>query len=309
MVSTSNIIPIKVDDFENRINQESDRQEPDSSLFEFFSRAASDETGIFHIWDEQDLKQLPLSQCMIQAVNPLSEGPAELLPKVVCAGLTHIEGKREAGLVGIEMYISKFIESSFLRAEDKSFPSLLGIGTGETIAEGICRGLQNFLEKKLKKRAAGQMYRVKLGPINDPQCQFYLQSLTVLNGVPAISLQEDLFGFPIVQVHSNHRRYAKPGLNLTLALRNALKEALMETQNETDSKKRQAIGPAVLLKRDNEPEIPSCEKITPLELVKTSEMVIKQHKKQLVIYDLTFDPFIKEQMSGVYGVWLQEEET
>ena len=309
LVTTSNISPLVVDDFEKRLNQESDRLEPPGSLFEFFSRAASVETGIFHIWDEQDLKQLPLSQCMIQAVNPLSEGPADLLPKVVCAGLTHEAAKREAGLIGIEMYTSKLIESSFLRVKDKSLPSSLGIGTGETFAEGVCRGLQNFLEKKLKKRETGQLYRVKLGPVDDPQCQFFLQSLTVLNGVPSISLQEDLFGFPVVQVHYINRWYAKPGLNLTLALRATLKEALMEAQNETDFTKRQAMGPAVLLKRDEELEIPSCEKIAPLEIVKTSEMVLKHQKKQLVVYDLTFDPFIKQQMSGVYGVWLQEGET
>ena len=41
----------------------------------------------------------------------MSEGPAELLPEVVCSGFTHEEAKREAGLTGIEMYVSQMIDS------------------------------------------------------------------------------------------------------------------------------------------------------------------------------------------------------
>ena len=74
---------------------------------EYFSRLTSEETGIFHTWEERNLTQLPLAQCYVQAVNPVSEGPADLLPEVVCAGFTHEEAKREAGLTGIEMYVSQ----------------------------------------------------------------------------------------------------------------------------------------------------------------------------------------------------------
>ena len=91
------------------------------------------------------MAQLPLSQCLVQAVNPLSEGPATLLPEVICAGLTHEEAKRHAGLTGIEMYVSKWIDSKV--PED-----FIGIGAGETIEEAICRGLQAYLDEKLRSR-------------------------------------------------------------------------------------------------------------------------------------------------------------
>ena len=77
---------------------------------EYFSLLTSEETGIFHTWEERNLKQLPLSQCYVQVANPVSEGPADLSPEVVCPGFTHEEAKREAGLTGIEMYVLQMIQ-------------------------------------------------------------------------------------------------------------------------------------------------------------------------------------------------------
>ena len=45
-----------------------------------------------------------------------------LLPEVICAGLTHEEAKRNAGLTGIEMYVSKWIDS-FVRNQDDHIDS------------------------------------------------------------------------------------------------------------------------------------------------------------------------------------------
>ncbi len=75
----------------------------------FFDSLTSKEAGIFHVWDEQDSYQLPLSQCYIQVATPLSDGPTPLLPLMTCSGLTHNETRREAGLTGIETYVAEII--------------------------------------------------------------------------------------------------------------------------------------------------------------------------------------------------------
>ena len=107
LVTSTSVSPRLVEDLDLRIKQEGKRNNASSNLLEYFSGLTSEETGIFHSWEERNLSQLPLAQCYVQAVNPVSEGPADLLPEVVCAGFTHEEAKREAGLTGIEMYVSK----------------------------------------------------------------------------------------------------------------------------------------------------------------------------------------------------------
>lgn len=114
-----------------------------NGLLPYFNQLTSAETGIFHVWEEGDLKQLPLAQCRVQSSDPLSEGPAELLPEIVCTGLTHEEARREAGLTGIEVYASRMVDLliSKLRPHQEEF---VGVGAGETVAEGVCRGLQKM---------------------------------------------------------------------------------------------------------------------------------------------------------------------
>ena len=151
------------------LKQERGRKEPPSNLLEYFSLLTSEETGIFHTWEERNLTQLPLSQCYVQAVNPVSEGPADLLPEVVCSGFTHEEAKREAGLTGIEMYVSQMIKG-FSDQKDKDDVNIaegfIGIGAGETIEEAVCRGLQAYLEEELRNRKIDQLntiFHVQLG--------------------------------------------------------------------------------------------------------------------------------------------------
>ena len=117
LVTTKSVAPRLVEDLDVRIKQEGKRNNASSKLLEYFSGLTSEEIGIFHTWEERNLTQLPLAQCYVQAVNPVSEGPADLLPEVICAGLTHEEAKRNAGLTGIEMYVSKWIDS-FVRNQN-----------------------------------------------------------------------------------------------------------------------------------------------------------------------------------------------
>jgi putative thiazole-containing bacteriocin maturation protein len=300
---TSKSKPELVEDLEARLQQESEREEQEGWLLEYFSRLTSKEIGIFHTWEERNLPQLPLSQCYVQAVNPVSAGPAELLPEVICSGMTHEEARRNAGLNGIEMYVSKLIDSKELGSK-----GFIGIGSGDTVAEAVCRGLQACLDEEFKNRKGDHtVFRLPLGAIEDKRCRFYLNALTTLKGSPAIGLKEDVLGFPVVWVRSNGRWYMRAGLNTTLALRNTLQQALMDAQNKITSRTRQETEPVLYLeKTDTKLEIPACEEMNQSELLQASIQVLNRNNKQLFVYDLSIEPFLKQGLAGVYGVQLRE---
>jgi putative thiazole-containing bacteriocin maturation protein len=313
VVTNKSISPRMVDDLDLRLKQERIKKEPSTSLLEYFSLLTSKDTGIFHIWEERNLKQLPLSQCYVQAVNPVSEGPADLLPDVICSGFTHEEAKKEAGLTGIEMYVSQLIKR-FRNQKDKdavNIPGgLIGIGAGETIAEAVCRGLQGYLDEELRNRKADQqIFHLQLGTVEDQQCRFYLNALTTLNGAPKIGLKEDILGFPVIWVRSNGRWYTKAGLNTTLALRNALQHALFDAQNQVNSTDRNAESAVFLKEKEFKLEIPSCADTTQLEILESSIQLLNRNSKRLFVYDLAFEPFLKQELAGVYGVQVREEES
>lgn len=312
LTSNNEISPKLVEDLDGLLDIEIQRNEPPPNILEYFSLLTSQGTGIFHTWEERNLSQLPLAQCYVQAVDPLSEGPAELLPEVICGGFTHQEALREAGLTGIETYAARWIDSN-LQDGMKIPEGFLGIGAGETVAEAVCRGLQACLDHRLKNRKAEKSsisYRLKMGRIEDRRCRFYFHALTTLNGVPSIGMEEDLLGFPVIWIRSKGQLYTKAGLNITLALRSALKEALLDAQNKVKVNERQTPEGAVFLKlNESKLEIPSCEEITHLELLRSSIQVIKQANKQLDVYDFSFESFLKEELAGVFGVQLREGET
>ena len=320
LATSRSVTPRLVEDLDLRLKQESDRNDSPSNLLEYFSRLTSEEIGIFHTWEERNLTQLPLSQCYVQAVNPVSEGPAELLSEVVCAGLTHEEAKRDAGLTGIEMYVSQMIDSNVLGFRNQkdhvgaNIPEgFIGIGAGGTIEEAVCRGLQVYLDEELRKRKVDQLnkiFHLQLGSIEDRHCRFYLNGLTTLNGSPTIGLKEDILGFPVIGVRSNGRWYTRAGLNTTLALRNALQQALLDTQSQVNSLVRQDMESVVFLeKKETKLEIPSCDEMTQLELLQSSIQVLNQNSKRLFVYDLAFEPFLKQELAGVFGVQVREEES
>jgi putative thiazole-containing bacteriocin maturation protein len=304
-----------VQDLDLRLKQNSNCDDP-SRMFHYFTQLTSTESGIFHIWEEGGLKQLPLSQCCVQTVNPLSEGPADLLPKVVCTGLTHEEARREAGLTGIEAYVTQmkdFLVKTSLNDEEIAPQEFIGVGAGETIAEGVCRGLQRCLEEKLNKRQVHQrerIFRVSLGSVEDEHCRFYLQALTTMHGPPTIGWGEKVFGFPVLWVGTNGRWYGSAGLSRTMALRRALQQAIMDAQNQAASLGIQALEASSILLYEKEPlrlEIPACEESAQLELLQSAMQVLKRNSTRLLVFDLTMEPFLKEELAGVFGVLLREE--
>ena len=236
------------------------------------------------------------------------------MPEVVCSGFTHEEAKREAGLTGMEMYVSQMIKG-FSDQQDKDDVNIaegfIGIGTGETIEKAVCRGLQAHLEKKLRKRKMSQrntIFHVQLEKIEDPHCRFYVNALTTLHGAPTIGLENEMLSFPVIWVRSEERWYTSIGLNTTLALRSALQQALLDTQKQLYSTDRKAETVIFPEEKEVKLEIPSCEEITKLELLQSSIQILNRNSKRLFVYDLTFEPFLKQELAGVFGVQVREEE-
>jgi putative thiazole-containing bacteriocin maturation protein len=183
------------------------------------------------------------------------------------------------------------------------------------MAEGVCRGLQRCLDEELGKRQADRresIFRVQLGTVEDEHCRYYLQALTTMHRAPIIGLGEKVSGFPVVWVGTGGRWYGRAGTNITMALRKALQQALMDGQNQTISHMPQAVAVSAVRSNETGPvrlEIPSCEGMTHLELFQSALQVLKQSSLRLSVFDLAIEPFLKEELAGVFGVQLREEES
>jgi putative thiazole-containing bacteriocin maturation protein len=316
---TGDITVRRVQDFDKILQNDLsiDRQ---SNLLLFFNQLTSKESGLFHIWDEEDLKQLPLAQCYVQAIDPLTEGPAKLLPKQICSGLTHQEARQESALAGIEAYIIQMVPLFFKsQSQNKEIgrnlelQNFIGVGTGETFAEGVSRGLQRCLEEELKKQLLNHKisaFPVQLNVVEDNRCRFYLQALTTIQGSPIIALGEEVNGFPVVWLGINDRWYGSVGLNVTLALRRAVQQALMRAQNSTTYQTTQVLEVSSIHLEESAPlsiEIQSYEETAQFESVQKAMEILKMNRKQLFIYELEVEPFFKEILAGVFGVLIREE--
>ncbi|MBE1446781.1 putative thiazole-containing bacteriocin maturation protein [Paenibacillus sp. OAS669] len=275
-------------------------------LLSYMSRLTSPQSGILHLWEEGDLRQLPLSQCRVQAVDPLSEGPAALLPEQIGVGLTHEEARREAGLLGIEAYVARWAEKLVHTNE------VIGIGAGATRAEGIVRGLQAHLSQQqsmqLRKRVPSAA-RVPAGRVEDERCRYYLQQLSAWRRDPVIAFGEEIAGFPAVWVGFGDGWYGGSGLNKTAALRKALQGALLGLQNGSVPPADQVqTASSVRIVREVPGEItfPSIEGWSHSRSMQEALETISSQGKQLFVVDLAVEPFLKEELQGVFGVLLRE---
>ncbi|CAN7455692.1 putative thiazole-containing bacteriocin maturation protein [Peribacillus frigoritolerans] len=304
-----------IEDFERRLEQNSDPVEP-GKVFMYFSRLTSAESGIFHRWDEGDLKQLPLAQCRVQVVDPLSSGPAGLLPEIIRSDLTHEEARRETGLAGVEAYASRTLSQLVatlppLQGADEIKESI-GVGAGETFTECVCRGLQSSLETEFLNKGFNQekLVTVQLSQVEDERCRYYLQALTRLQGDPIIALGEEVYGFPVVWAGTNDGWSGAVGLNVTIALRNALQKAVMKVQNQTVCLTAPGLVASPVLEEEKvNLVIPSCGVKGNFELVQSAIQVLKKNSKRICVFELKLEPLLKEEMAGVFGVFLREEES
>ncbi|GAA3404816.1 bacteriocin maturation protein [Paenibacillus hodogayensis] len=287
---------------------ERESEETNDDWFARWSGLTSKHTGIFHRWEEEELQQFPLAQCRVQAVDPVSGGPAALLPAVVCGGLTHEEARWEAAWAGIEAYVSR------LAVALVGAVSFDGIGAGESVAEAIARGLQACLDKRLAKRsavdgpAAGS---VRIDMVQDERCRFYWHCLTKLRGQPDVRVGPDVAGFPVIWVGTGECWYGRADLNVTWALRNALQTALLDAQNPGAADLRShgvlKVG-AALEGREalRGAVIPSCaERATP-DVVRHALSLLHRSGLKLEASDLALEPFLKERSGAVLGVFLRE---
>lgn len=294
-----------VEDIHVKLEQRTENRDP-NSLLVHFNQLTSKVSGIFHKWEEGDLKQLPLSQCSVQVANPLAEGPAELLKEMVCSALTHQEARIEAGLTGIEMYVSRM-------ADILDLPSQVKVAAGVMFAEGVCRGLQKCLEEELIRQSREPSYSVsivKLRKVEDQRCRFYLQSLTTMQGAPTIALGESVSGFPVVWVGTRDGWYGSVDMNRNLALRNALQQAIANGQNHGESETPQTLEVPTLFLDKIDPQnidIPACEDRIQSDDLKEAIEVLRRNRKQLQVYELDVEPVLKQESVGVFGVLVQEE--
>ncbi|CDN42919.1 putative thiazole-containing bacteriocin maturation protein [Paenibacillus sp. P22] len=292
-----------------------------SELLPFFSQLTSTETGLFHLWEEGELRQLPLSQCRVQPVDPLSVGPALLLPEKICNGYTHEEARREAGLSGIEAYVSRMAanvqtdqayEESGL-SDVPGFDKITSVGAGETMEEGVCRALQKYLMNariKAYEARTPSIKLVKLSQVEDERCRYYINALTAMQESPTFGLGEAVSGFPVVWLQANGRWYDAADLNVTRALRSVLMTALLDAQNKADplaGKGHHMSSIHVKEAAMDSISIPACDPLKHREVLQAAVRHLNRSRKLLLVFDLTPEPFLKEKLAGVYGISLREE--
>ncbi len=283
-------------------------QHTSTDIFRFFDSLTSKEAGIFHVWDEQDSYQLPLSQCYIQVATPLSDGPAPLLPLMTCSGLTHNEARREAGLTGIETYVAEIIHRLIPEHND------IGIGAGETMTEGFYRALQQHLNNKLYERQSHmleELTTIDLTDIHDKHCRFYYDALATIHETPKIAMSEEILSFPVIWVGINDRWYGASNINMTLALRNALQLSLLHIQSEETPYRANILPESSIILYDTDSfrvEIQAEEEIPSVQSLQLALQHLEEHNFYPFVFDLAIEPFLKENLDGVYGVLIAKED-
>nr|WP_081841045.1 putative thiazole-containing bacteriocin maturation protein [Alicyclobacillus macrosporangiidus] len=312
--------PVPVADLERKLGA-ADEPSDSQGLLPFFARLTSPITGIFHIWEEGDLVQLPLAQCRVQVADPLSPGPARLLPEIVCAGLTHEEARREAGLVGVETYVSRLIGDPGVSLSprrpgehpDGGPPLYTGIGAGETLAEGVSRALVRCLEEALRHRehdAPPSVSQIVLTEVADIHCRCYLEALAVLGGEPEFGLGVPVLGCPVVWVRSGKRWFAGVGLNVTLALRAALTHALLSLQHLVTYGSGRGLETEFVQLSEGSPQslsVPASPDGTQAQVVRAALQRLQGTGMRVDVVDVSPEPWVKESLAGVFAVALRKE--
>lgn len=280
--------------------------EPVSSdeWFVYFNNLTSEVAGIFHAWGEGDLIQIPLAQCLVQPVDPLTEGPAELLPAIVRSGLTHDEARRESALAGLEAHAARLLPLQ-LAGLPQHLQESVFVGAGSTAAEAVGRALRLCLEQKLAERLQSRrqhVRRIAWTEAEDVRCRYYLEALNITGGEVLIAAGQPLLGFSVVWVCSGTSWYVSADLSFTLALRSSLHKALEKAESAE-------IAPVIEEDQGNGVAmITNGESMDYSSLTQEAVQNLKQSSAALKVFDLRSESFLGEGPFVLYGVILKEEE-
>lgn len=296
---------------------------PKDGLLAAFQSWTSPDVGIFHTWEEGELIQLPLSQCQVQAVDPVAVGPAELLPVRICPGYTHEEARKEAGLAGTEMYVSRLMSACGIQAagihlhdDAPSMPDSAGeigfaIGAGESAAEAACRALEHYLQAVLAKEVREQPPAAALVQWTgqDEPCLFYARALALQKQGHKIAKGADLCGFPVYWVGTENGWYGSVGLHDTLALRKALQTALQNSQGVPDEQIAYAVKAleVALDEREQQVELPPFPE-SEETLWQQARDVLAKERLVPVLRNAAVETFLQEDLSRVIALALRAEE-
>lgn len=284
----------------------------DSDWYTSFKDMTSSSMGIFHRWEDAGIVQFPLAQCMVQPIDPVSESFVRLLPALICSGLTHEETRRESGLAGLEAYSARLLPLLFPVSENDKVAAI-SVGAGCDAAEAVGRGIRACLTKRLQehidrsRHEAGQMIvsRLQYEHVEDIRCQYYLQSLCIMEDEPILAVGEPLLGHPVVWVYSRDKWYGSVDVDFTIALRHSLQKALNQVEGLTSELFLVQCEEENSMDTDVIPHVPY--PFLPAYWIATVRRVLEKDNSCFEIYDLHSSSFLGTEAFFVCGVRLREE--
>jgi putative thiazole-containing bacteriocin maturation protein len=285
-----------------------------AELLDCFERWTSGAAGIFHTWEEGDLTQLPLALCRVRTVDPRSEGPADVLPAMIRSGRTHKEARRDAGLAGIEAYAERIWnhqEAPHVPSEEQL---LFAVGAGQTFAEALHRGLRTCLTRRLKEQITCEptprVHQLQLCVVEDEICLYELRLLEILCGEPVVGIGEEIAGCPVVWVNAGGVWFGAVDIQLTLALRRALRQGLERAQCKDEAPATDwLIAASVALQQSPslESAIPSMPEAVMPEAVRSCISNWEKRGIGLEVMDMQIEPFSQERTVRITGtIWREE---
>ncbi|MGA4719823.1 bacteriocin maturation protein [Fictibacillus nanhaiensis] len=293
---------MKVDQIEDPLLFLKDSPNRELDLYSLFYQITSRETGLFRLFEEEDLTQLPLSQCQVKVADPFGESEPEV---ITVSGRTHEDARLEAGLSGIETYVKKLFQNS---------PDAKSVGTGRSAAEGMCRALQNklqeiFMKSQNKMQVSAE---INVSSIKDSYSTFLIQALSTLGDeIDEIKLYlgKNVYGFPVVWVQQDSKCFGSIGLDENRALQNALQGALMYRQNKAKASSKKCIISSSTIPTSRLQTITLSEtKEVPLTKALTSALqTLKINNCNVKFYTLHAESILNENTSGLFGITLSSE--
>jgi putative thiazole-containing bacteriocin maturation protein len=290
---------MKVDQIEDPLLFLKDSPNRELDLHSLFYQITSRETGLFRLFEEVDLTQLPLSQCQVKVADPFGESEPEV---ITVSGRTHEDARLEAGLSGIETYVKKLFQNS---------PDAMSVGTGRSAAEGMCRALQNKLQEIFMKSQNKMQVSAEIdqSSIQDSYSTFLIQALSTLGDEIKLYLGKKVYGFPVVCVQHDGKCFGSIGLDENRALQNALQGALMYRQNKEKASSKKCIMSSTTIPTSGLQTITlSKAKELPLTETLTSALqTLKINNCNVKFYSLYAEPILNESTSGLFGITLSSE--